>query len=42
MRFDPALARLFFWITPLQYNINAQLEGEAAWRSVYMGTSGSY
>jgi hypothetical protein len=42
VRFDPALARLFFWITLLLYNTDAQLEGEAASRRVYMGTSDSY
>ena len=34
IHFDPALARLFFWITLLLYNTNAQLEGEAASRRV--------
>src|SRR5260221_14378164 len=42
MRFDPVLARLFFWITLLLYNTDAQLGGEAAWRRVCMGTSDSY
>jgi len=36
------LSRLFFWITLLLYNTDAQLEGEAASRRVCMGTSDSY